>query len=60
MFNSSEWCRKMKIKGNEIYISEYSAPSDFKCIWSKTRKDGMGTYGFSSKQATKVEKLFTL
>ena len=55
-----EWCRKMKNKGNEIYISEYSAPSDFKCIWSKARKDGMGTYGFGDKQATKVEKLFTL
>lgn len=55
-----EWCRKMKDKGNEVYISEYSAPSDFKCIWSKTRKDGMGTYKFGEKQSTKIEKLFTL
>jgi len=55
-----DWCRKMKDKGNEIFISEYSAPSDFKVVWSKERKDGMGTYHFGDKQATKVEKLFTL
>ena len=55
-----EWCRLMKSKGNEIYISEYSAPSDFKCVWSKEVKDGMATYDFGSKQKTKVEKLFTL
>lgn len=55
-----EWCRKMGRIGNEVYISEYSAPSDFKCVWSKKRKDGMGTYREGEKQSVKIEKLFTI
>lgn len=55
-----DWCRKMKENDHQIFISEYSAPDDFKCIWSKQRKDGMGTYKFGEKQTIKIEKLFTL
>jgi DNA adenine methylase len=29
-----DWCRKMS-KENQIFISEYSAPDDFECIWQK-------------------------
>jgi hypothetical protein len=39
-------------------VSEYSAPDDFKCIWSAEKKDGMGTTKFGCKQKTKIEKLF--
>lgn len=55
-----DWCRKMKDMGHEIYMSEYSAPSDFKCIWQKERKDGMSVCKKGDKQATKIEKLFIL
>lgn len=56
-----EWCRKIKKDKNcELYISEYTAPADFKCIWQMKRKDGMGTYKKGQKQNIKVEKLFTL
>ena len=29
-----EWCRKMASQGNIIFISEYSMPSDFECVWT--------------------------
>jgi len=53
-----EWVRKMSVKGHEVYVSEYSAPSDFKCIWQKTLKDGMPKKQFGDKQKDKIEKLF--
>lgn len=27
------WCRRMSKKGHQVFISEYKAPSDFKCVW---------------------------
>lgn len=50
-----DWCRQMKAKGHQIYISEYNAPSDFACIWQKDQNKNLG----GTVQAT-VEKLFTL
>lgn len=37
-FNHQEfwqWCRDMSKKGHKVFISEYNAPDDFECIWSK-------------------------
>lgn len=48
------WCREMTKQGHYVYISEYSAPSDFTCIWRKSVKE---TVGKNVNQ--KVEKLFT-
>ena len=53
-----EWARHFSKKGYKIYISEYDAPSDFKCIWQKVKKDGMGTTRVGNKQNIKIEKLF--
>ena len=53
-----EWVRKMSRKGHYVYVSEYTAPSDFKCILQKKKKDVMGTTKSGVKQNTKVEKLF--
>lgn len=50
-----DWCRQMKAKGHQIYISEYNAPLDFACIWQKDQNKNLG----GTVQAT-VEKLFTL
>lgn len=50
--------RKYSKLGVKIFVSEYEAPDDFKCIWSHERKDGMGTTEYGSKQKTKVERLF--
>jgi DNA adenine methylase len=56
-FNHDEfwdWCR-IKSKNNKVYISEYTAPEDFKCIWSKEIVSSL-TKDTGSK--TGVEKLF--
>jgi len=50
------WCRK-KSKINKIYISEYEAPKDFKCIWQKEIHSSL-TQNTGSKKG--VEKLFTI
>ena len=53
-----EWCRQMVKDGHKVMVSEYTAPSDFICIWQKERKDGMGTTFSGGKQNTKIEKVF--
>lgn len=30
-----DWARTNTLKGHHVFISEYSAPSDFVCIWTK-------------------------
>ena len=30
-----EWCRTKTKEGHKVFISEYKAPKDFECIWSK-------------------------
>ena len=52
------WVRKMAKNGHYVYVSEYTAPDDFKCIWQMKKKDGMGTTKKGQKQNTKIEKLF--
>lgn len=55
-FNSKEfweWCREQVYDGHKVLISEYNAPDDFVCIWSKEMQDGMG-----NSKNKKVEKLF--
>lgn len=53
-----DWVRTLTRNGCYVYVSEYSAPSDFKCIWQKKKKDGMGTTKSGVKQNSKIEKLF--
>lgn len=54
-----EWCRRMKRNGCDIYISEYSMPGDFTCVWQGEIKTN-----FASSRTTAthnaIEKLFTL
>lgn len=53
-----DWVRMMsKRKGTYVYVSEYEAPDDFKCIWQKEKKDGMGS-SVNGISKTKIEKLF--
>lgn len=53
-----EWVRELSKSGRYVYVSEYTAPDDFKCIWEKKKKDGMATTKNGKKQNTKIEKLF--
>lgn len=55
-----EWCRRMKAEGHTIFISEYSAPSDFKCVWQKDAKSSLSANGIIGGSKTSTEKLFTL
>lgn len=50
-----QWCRKKAEEGHTIFISEYTAPSDFECIWQKEIVSSL-TKDTGSK--TGVEKLF--
>ncbi|AHK11677.1 AdoMet-MTase [Shewanella sp. phage 1/41] len=56
-FNHDEfwqWCRDKVKEGHQVFISEYNAPDDFECIWSKDIQSGLNTN--STKKG--VEKLF--
>ena len=53
-----QYVRKMSRAGFKVFVSEYNAPADFKCIWQMDRKDGMGTTNIGNKQNIKTEKLF--
>lgn len=56
-FNHSkfwEWCRIMTKYGHKVFISEYNAPNDFKCIWSKQVTNSMNT----TKTSKPIERLF--
>lgn len=51
-----EWCREQKSKGHSIFISEYSAPDDFKCVWEMQVTNSMNT----TKTYKPTERLFTI
>ena len=49
-----QWCRDMSSVGHKVFISEYNAPSDFKCIWKKEVTNSMS----ATKTYKPTEKLF--
>ena len=57
-FNHTEfwdWCRQKAKEGHIIFVSEYNAPNDFKCVWEKKIFSSL-TKNTGSKVAT--ERLF--
>lgn len=52
-----DWCRLMRDKGHTVFVSEYSAPSDFECVWFKEINSSL-TKDTGSKKG--IEKLFRL
>ena len=62
-FNHTEfwdWCREQKKKWHTIFISEYNAPDDFKCVWDKEVKSSLSANWKSGGNKNSTEKLFTL
>lgn len=55
-----EWCRTKKKEGHIIYISEYNAPDDFKCVWEKDVKSSLSANGKSGGSKGSTERLFTI
>ena len=54
-----DWCRKMS-KKNIVIVSEYNAPEDFRCIWSKEHLANFDcNRGDDTKSKVRIEKLFT-
>jgi len=53
--NFWQWCRDKTTEGHIVYVSEYNAPNDFQCIWSKEIVSSL-TKDTGSKKA--IEKLF--
>ena len=51
-----QWCREMSKQGHKVFVSEYQAPEDFKCVWSKEVTNSLNT----TKTYKPTEKLFTL
>ena len=57
-FNHDEfwkWCRVKAKEGHDVFISEYNAPDDFTCVWSKEVNSSL-TKNTGGKKG--VEKLF--
>ena len=54
-----QWCRDMKQKGHQVFISEYVAPDDFECVWSKEVKSSLSANGVVGGSKKSTEKLFT-
>ena len=51
-----EWCRSKVKEGHKVFVSEYNAPNDFKCIWEKEVKSSGNR--ITDKKLTATEKLF--
>ena len=47
------WCRNMS-RDNYVYVSEYHAPDDFNCIWTKEVTTSLKVH----KHEERIEKLF--
>jgi DNA adenine methylase len=53
-----EWARKISKQGHKVFISEYNAPVDFKCIWEKEAKSSLSANGKIGCSKLSIEKLF--
>lgn len=54
-----EWARTMSVN-HKVFISEYTAPDDFECIWFQETKSSLSANGKIGGNKVSVEKLFTL
>ena len=60
-FNHSlfwDWIRNISKQGNSVFVSEYNAPKDFKCVWKKEVKSSLSANGKVGGNKISVEKLF--
>jgi len=60
-FNHSEfwdYARKLSTEGHQVFISEYNAPEDFVCVWSKELNSSLSANGKSGGSKKSIERLF--
>lgn len=55
-----EWVRNKSKEGHTVFVSEYSAPSDFNCVWEKQIKSSLSANGKFGGSKVSTEKLFVL
>jgi DNA adenine methylase len=53
-----EWVRAISKQGHTVYVSEYKAPNDFKCVWSKEAKSSLSANGQIGGNKLSIERLF--
>lgn len=53
-----DWVREMSKKQLKIYVSEYTAPTDFRCIWEKEAKSSLSANGKIGGNKVSTERLF--
>ena len=58
--NFWNWVRMNSKNGNYVYVSEYSAPKDFKCVWQKVIKSSLSANGNIGGNKNSTERLFIL
>ena len=51
-----QWCKEKIQEGHKVFVSEFTAPSDFVCVWQKETINP----NLKNKKAPTVEKLFTM
>jgi DNA adenine methylase len=55
-----EWARALCRQGHSVYVSEYTAPIDFECVWYKDVGSCLSANGKSGGNKKSTEKLFIL
>lgn len=53
-----DYARKLSTEGHSFFVSEYNAPSDFRCIWQKEAKSSLSANGQIGGNKCSTEKLF--
>tara|TARA_R110000744_G_scaffold353575_1_gene459921 strand:+ start:379 stop:1092 length:714 start_codon:yes stop_codon:yes gene_type:complete len=53
-----DWVRNKTNQGHQVFVSEYKAPEDFKCVWEKETKSSLSANGKSGGNKLSTEKLF--
>lgn len=55
-----DWVRKLSNDGHTVFVSEYSAPDDFTCVWQKQVSSSISANSVNNGTTTSTEKLFAL
>lgn len=53
-----DYARKLSTEGHDVFVSEYNAPNDFRCIWQKEAKSSLSANGQIGGNKCSTEKLF--
>ena len=55
-----QWARNLASVGHSVWVSEYTAPQDFRCVWESPVKSSLSANGRHGGSKESVERLFTL